>query len=134
MADLGLQLLTEIADVLARECPLEGGWHATRLATPNFPVGYIDLTDSEPQRGQCHYAERHSGVITVWTRASKDRAANPAEAYRLSELAHRKLGEAVLSTPLMRVASFEAGTLRPLNPGGLDWGRAFTFTALTYEV
>lgn len=135
MADHGLQLMQAIDRVLAAAVPLAGGWHATRLATPVYPVGYIDLTSSEPRRGQAFYAEQHRGVISVWTRAAEGEIASPAEAFTLSEAAHRLLGAAVLSSPGFVVQQFQCGQLTPRPPAdGLTWGRSFTFSANTHEV
>lgn len=135
MADHALMLMQVIDAVLKAQVPLAGGWHATRLASPTYPVGYIDLTSSGPQRGQGFYAEQHRGVISIWTRAAEGAIADPIEAFRLSEQAHRLLGAAVLSAPGFVVQQFQCGQLTPRPPAdGLTWGRAFTFSAVTYEV
>lgn len=135
MADHGLQLMQTIQSVLDAQVPLAGGWHATRLETPTYPVGFIDLTASAPQRGQGFYAERHRGVISVWTRVAEGEIASPAESFRLSEAAHRLLGAAVLSSPGFVVQQFQCGQLTPRPPAdGLTWGRSFIFTAQTHEV
>lgn len=134
MADHGSQLMIEINRVLVEQVPLAGGWHAARQKKPSFPVGYIDLTMSDPQRGQGSYMERHTGVISIWTRGSDTRPPDPYPVMQLSEAAHRLLGAAVLSTPELIVMQFQCGALVPQNSGGPDWGRVFTFSAITYEV
>ena len=134
MADHGLQLMQAIQTVLDAAMPLAGGWRATRLETPVYPVGYINLTSSDPQRGQAYYSERHRGVISVWTRATAEKSASPAECFRLCEQAHRLLGAAVLSSADLVVQQFQCGVMTPQNPDGLTWGRAFSFTAQTHEV
>lgn len=133
MADLGLQFMQQVSDVLISQVPLEGGWHATRLDSPVFPIGYIDITSSVPIRGQKYYSERQTGVISIWTRASKTRPADPAKVFILTEQAHRLLGAAILSTPTMAVLQFQCGALTPQNRGS-DWGRTFTISAITHEV
>lgn len=135
MADHALKLMQAIDAVLKAQVPLTGGWHANRLETPSYPVGYIDLTSSTPQRGQAFYAEAHRGVISVWTRPPEGKSPDPIEAFRLSEQAHRLLGAAVLSSPGFVVQQFQCGQLTPRPPAdGLTWGRAFIFSAITYEV
>lgn len=131
MADHALLLMQAIQRALDAEVPLAGGWLATRVETPTYPVGYIDLTQSTPLRGQGFYAEQHRGVISVWSRVSPP---HPAEAFRLSEQAHRLLGAAVLSQPGFVVQQFQCGAMTPQNPDGLTWGRSFIFTAITHEV
>lgn len=131
VADHALLLMQAIETVLKAQVPLTGGWHATRLETPDYPVGYIDLTESDPIRGQRFYAEAHRGVISVWSRT---KPASPAEAFRLSKQAHRLLGAAILSQPGFVVQQFQCGAMTPQNPDGLTWGRSFIFTAITHEV
>ena len=134
MADHALTLLQAIQTVLDGQVPLAGGWHATRLESPAYPVGYVYLTSSTPVRGQAFYAEQHRGIISVWSRKTINNAPHPAEAFRLSEQAHRLLGAAVLSTPGFVVQQFQCGAMTPQNPDGLTWGRSFIFTAQTHEV
>lgn len=134
MADHALMLMQAIQRVLDAEVPLAGGWLATRIETPTWPVGYIDLTLSEPLRGPCFYAERHRGIVSVWSRKMVNNVPNPAEAFRISEQAHRLLGAAVLSSPGFVVQQFQCGAMTPQNPDGLTWGRSFIFTATTHEV
>ena len=134
MADHALMLMQAIQRVLDAEVPLAGGWLATRIETPTYPVGYIDLTLSEPLRGPCFYAERHRGIISAWSRKKVNNVVNPAEAFRLSEQAHRRLGAAVLSSSGFVVQQFQCGAMTPQNPDGLTWGRSFIFTATTHEV
>lgn len=135
MADHGLSLMQAIDTVLRAQVPLAGGWHATRIESPAYPVGYIDLTSSAPQRGQGYYAELHRGVVSIWTRAPAGQIASPAEVFDLSERAHRLLGSAVLSSGSFVVQQFQCGALTPRPPDdGLTWGRIFTFSALTHEV
>lgn len=62
MADHALMLLQSIQSVLDAQVPLAGGWMATRLDTPTYPFGTIDMTSSTPVRGQAFYAEQHRGV------------------------------------------------------------------------
>lgn len=123
-----------IQTALEAQVPLAGGWRATRLETPTYPVGYINLTSSDPVRGPAFYAERHRGVVSVWTRSSREEAASPLECFRLSEQAHRLLGAAVLSSAGLIVQQFQCGAMTPQNPDGLTWGRSFIFTAQTHEV
>lgn len=134
MADHALLLMQAIQRALDAELPLAGGWLATRIETPSWPVGYIDLTLSEPMRGPCFYAERHRGIVSVWSRKKVNNVVNPAEAFHLSEQAHRLLGAAVLSSPGFVVQQFQCGAMTPQNPDGLTWGRSFIFTAITHEV
>ena len=134
MADHALMLMQAIQRVLDAEVPLAGGWLATRIEAPIWPVGYIDLTMSEPLRGPCFYAERHRGIVSVWSRKTVSNVPNPAEAFQLSEQAHRILGAAVLSSPGFVVQQFQCGAMMPQNPDGLTWGRSFIFTATTHEV
>lgn len=134
MADHALRLMQAIEGVLMASVPLAGGWRATRLETPVYPVGYINMTSSTPLRGQAFYSEQHRGVVSVWHRAPKERAASPIEAFRLSEAAHRQLGAAILSQPGFVVQQFQCGAMTPQNPDGLTWGRSFIFTAITHEV
>lgn len=134
MADHALRLLQAIQTVLDAQVPLAGGWRATRLETPVYPVGYINMTSSDPLRGQAFYAEQHRGVVSVWHRAAAGQAASPTEAFRLSEAAHRLLGAAILSQPGFVVQQFQCGAMTPQNPDGLTWGRSFIFTATTHEV
>ena len=81
MADHALLLMQAIQRALDAELPLAGGWLATRIETPSWPVGYIDLTLSEPMRGPCFYAERHRGIVSVWSRKTVSNVPNPAEAF-----------------------------------------------------
>lgn len=134
MPDHALTLMQAIQAALETDVPIDGGWHATRLDQPTFPVGYIDLTSSTPIRGQAFYAERHTGIISVWSRKKINDVASPVEAFQLSEAAHRLLGAAVLSSPSFVVQQFQCGVLTPRNPDGLTWGRLFQFTAQTHEV
>lgn len=132
--DHALRLMAAIDATLKAQLPLAGGWRATRLATPVYPVGYIDVTSSVPRRGQGYYGETHRGVVSVWTRADKEQDANPREAFRLCNEAHTILGQAVLSANGLTVTQFSCGAMTPQNPDGLTWGRSFTFTAITHEV
>jgi hypothetical protein len=134
MADHGLILMQRIQAVLDAQVPLAGGWLATRIETPTYPVGFINLTASVPQRGQGYYAEQHRGVVSVWSRKTINNVPHPVEAFQLSEQAHRLLGVAVLSVPGFIVQQFQCGAMTPQNPDGLTWGRSFIFTATTYEV
>lgn len=134
MADHGLMLMQAIQGVLDTQVPLAGGWLATRIETPTYPVGFIDLTQSTPQRGQGYYAEQHRGVISVWSRKKINAVPHPIEAFQLSEQAHRLLGAAVLSSAGFIVQQFQCGAMTPQNPDGLTWGRSFIFTAQTHEV
>lgn len=134
MADHALTLMQAIQSVLDAQVPLAGGWLATRIETPTYPVGFIDLTASTPLRGQGFYAEQHRGVVSVWSRKTVNNVPHPAEAFRLSEQAHRLLGAAVLSSPGFVVQQFQCGAMTPQNPDGLTWGRSFIFTATTHEV
>lgn len=135
MADHALILMQAIQAVLDAQVPLAGGWLATRIETPTYPVGFIDLTSSAPVRGQAFYAERHRGVISVWSRKRVNNAPNPVEAFQLSEEAHRLLGAAVLSSGNLVVQQFQCGVMTPRPPeDGLTWGRSFIFTATTHEV
>ncbi|RJL08414.1 hypothetical protein [Paracoccus siganidrum] len=134
MADHGLQLMQAIDAVLRAQVPLAGGWHATRLGTPIYPVGYVDLTSSTPMRGEGFYAEQHRGVVSLWSRKRVNNLAHPAEAFRLCEQAHRLLGAAVLSSADLVVQQFQCGAMTPRNPDGVTWGRSFTFSAITHEV
>lgn len=132
--DHALTLLASIEEVLSASVPMAGGWLATRIETPEYPFGTIDLTSSTPVRGQRFYAEQHRGVISVWSRKSVNSVPSPVEAFQLSEAAHRLLGAAVLSNPGFVVQQFQCGVLTPRNPDGLTWGRSFIFTATTHEV
>lgn len=114
--------------------PLTGDWRATRLSTPVYPVGYINITASDPRRGQGYYGETHRGVVSVWTRAAKEADANPRQAFTLCDQAHTILGQARLSANGLTVTQFACGAMTPQNPDGLTWGRSFTFTAITHEV
>lgn len=134
MADHALMLMQAIEAVLKAQVPLIGGWHATRLETTVYPVGYIDLTQSDPVRGQRFYMETHRGVVSVWTRPAPGQPTGPAQALRLSKQAHYLLGAAVLSSPRFVVQQFQCGAMTPQNPDGLTWGRSFIFTATTHEV
>lgn len=134
MADHGLLLMQRIQAVLDAQVPLAGGWLATRIETPTYPVGFINLAASTPQRGQRFYAEQHRGVIGVWSRKAISNVPHPAEAFTLSEQAHRLLGAAVLSVSGFVVQQFQCGAMTPQQPDGLTWGRSFIFTATTHEV
>lgn len=134
MADHALVLMQAVEAELIAEIPLTGGWRATRLETPVYPVGYINVTSSTPLRGQEYYGERHRGVISVWTRAARDADAHPAQAFRLCADAHTILGQAALTIPGFQVSQFACGAMTPQNPDGLTWGRSFIFTAVTHEV
>ena len=134
MADHALMLLQSIQSVLDAQVPLAGGWMATRLDTPTYPFGTIDMSSSTPVRGQAFYAEQHRGVVSVWSRKKINSTPSPVEAFQLSEAAHRLLGAAVLSKPGFVVQQFQCGVLTPRNPDGLTWGRSFIFTATTHEV
>ena len=132
--DHALTLLASIEGALSAGVPMAGGWLATRIETPQYPFGTIDMISSTPMRGQRFYAERHRGVISVWSRATVNNAPHPAEAFRLSEAAHRILGQVGLSGGGLTVTNFDCGALAPRNPDGITWGRSFTFTAITHEV
>ena len=135
MADHALTLMRAIQSVLDAQVPLAGGWLATRIETPTYPVGFIDLTSSAPIRGQAFYAEQHRGVVSVWSRKKVSNVPSPFEAFQLSEAAHRLLGSAVLSSAGMVVQQFQCGVMTPRSPDdGLTWGRSFVFTATTHEV
>ena len=135
MPDHGLTLMQAVQAVLDAQVPLAGGWLATRVKTPTYPVGFIDLTSSTPVRGQAFYAERHRGVISVWSRKTINSVPSPVEAFQRSEVAHRLLGAAVLSTAGFVVQQFQCGVMTPRPPeDGLTWGRSFVFTATTHEV
>lgn len=134
MADHASRLMASIEAVLLAQMPLAGGWHATRLETPTYPVGYIDITSSTPRRGQGYYGEAHRGVISVWTKAAPNTKPNPRQAFTLCDQAHTILGQARLSANGLTVTQFACGAMTPQNPDGLTWGRAFIFTAITHEV
>lgn len=134
MADHALRLMAAIETVLKAELPLAGGWLATRIETPTYPVGFIDITRSDPRRGQAYYGEDHRGVISVWAKAGPNEAPNPRQAFRLCNEAHTLLGQAILSAPGFTVQQFQCGAMTPQNPDGLTWGRSFIFTAITHEV
>lgn len=134
MADHALRLMAAIETVLKAELPLAGDWLATRIETPIYPVGFIDITNSIPRRGQGYYGEAHRGVISVWTRTPQGEAANPRRAFTLCNEAHTLLGQAILSAPGFTVQQFQCGAMTPQNPDGLTWGRSFIFTAITHEV
>lgn len=134
MADHALRLMAAIETVLKAELPLAGGWLATRIETPTYPVGFIDVTSSAPRRGQAYYGEDHRGVISVWTRAGEGEAPNPRQAFMLCDQAHTILGQAVLGFEGLTVSQFACGAMTPQNPDGLTWGRSFIFTAITHEV
>lgn len=134
MDDHASRLMASIETVLKAQLPLAGGWRATRLATPTYPVGYINITSSNPQRGQGYYGEAHRGVISVWTRAAAEVQSNPRLAFSLCNQAHTILGQAILSAYGLTVSQFACGVMTPQNPDGLTWGRSFTFTAITHEV
>lgn len=134
MADHALTLMQAIQNALDTQVPLAGGWLATRIETPAYPVGFIDLTQSTPIRGQAFYAEQHRGIVSVWSRKKVNSVPHPAEAFRLSEEAHRLLGSSVLSSAGFIVQQFQCGAMTPQNPDGLTWGRSFIFTATTHEV
>ena len=132
--DHALRLMRAVQEALEAGLPLDGGWRATRLETPIYPVGYINVTSSTPMRGQAYYAEQHRGVVSVWTRASRAEAANPAQCFNLCNDAHTILGQAILSASGFQVSQFACGAMTPQNPDGLTWGRSFFFTATTHEV
>lgn len=135
MADHALTLMQAIQSVLDSQVPLAGRWLATRIETPTYPVGFIDLTSSVPIRGQAFYAEQHRGVVSVWSRKTVSNVPSPVEAFQLSEAAHRLLGSAVLSSGNLIVQQFQCGVMTPRSPDdGLTWGRSFVFTATTHEV
>lgn len=134
MADHALRLMSAIETVLKAELPLAGDWLATRIDSPIYPVGFIDITRSDPRRGQGYYAEDHRGVISVWTRAAEGEKPNPRRAFALCNDAHTILGQAVLGFEGLTVSQFACGAMTPQNPGGLTWGRSFIFTAITHEV
>ena len=50
--DHSLTLLALIEEALSAGVPLAGGWLATRIETPEYPFGTIDMTSSTPMRGQ----------------------------------------------------------------------------------
>lgn len=134
MIDHASTLMSAVQRVLQVGLPLSGGWHATRLETPSYPVGYINVTSSTPVRGQQFYAERHRGVVSVWTRAPAAEVASPSEAFRICNDAHTILGQAVFAITGLQVSQFACGAMTPQNPDGLTWGRSFVFTAMTNEV
>ena len=134
MMDHALTLLALIEGALSDDVPLAGGWLATRIETPEYPFGTVDMVSSTPIRGQAFYMEQHRGVISVWSRATVNNAPHPAEAFRLSEAAHRILGQVGLSGGGLTVTNVDCGALAPRNPDGITWGRSFTFTAITHEV
>lgn len=134
MADHALRLMQAVQAVLDADLPLAGGWRATRLKTPTYPVGYINVTGSTPLRGQAYYGEQHRGVVSVWTRATTEQAASPVQAFTICADAHTILGQAALIIPDFQVSQFACGAMTPQNPDGLTWGRSFTFTAITHEV
>lgn len=133
MADHALMLLQSIQSVLDAQVPLAGGWLATRLETPTYPFGTIDLTSSTPGRGQTHFTQNHTGIVSVWSRKRVNEVASPTEAFHLSEAAMLALNAADLITTEIRVRKFNCGSLIPANPDGITWGRRFTFTASTEE-
>lgn len=133
MADHGLRLMQAIQTVLDEQVPLAGGWQATRLKSPRYPVGYIDLTGSTPGHGVDRYTENHRGVISVWHQPPEDQQPHPAEAFRLSHLAHVALSTVADTQGDFTIQRLNIGPLVPSNPDGLTWGRTFTFTATTYE-
>ncbi|MCV2448460.1 hypothetical protein [Paracoccus sp. DMF] len=135
MADHALTLMQAIQSMLDSQVSLAGGWLATRIETPDYPVGFIDLTSSVPVRGQAFYAEQHRGVVSVWSRKTVSTVPSPVEAFQLSEAAHRLLGSSVLSSGNLIVQQFQCGVMTPRSPDdGLTWGRSFVFTATTHEV
>lgn len=131
--DQALQLMRSIEAALSISVPLDGGWRATRLETPTYPVGYLDITRSSPIRGHGYYAESHRGIVSVWTRADTNAAANPAQAFTLAKLAQQTLSTAVLSTADLTVLQFSCEDFTSQNPDGLTWGRSFIFQATTQE-
>lgn len=133
MADHALRLMQAIQTILEAEVPLAGGWHATRLESPDWPVGYIDLTGSTPGHGVDRYTEEHRGVVSVWHRPPDGLAPHPAEAFRLSNLAHVALSAVLPGNGEFTIQRLSVGPLVPSNPDGITWGRTFTFTATTYE-
>lgn len=132
--DHGLTLLRSIEAKLLTAVPLTGGWHATRLKTHGWPVGYIDLTGSAPVRGQAYYREEHRGVISVYTRTPEGQVPSPYEAFTLSKQAHVALQGGFASVePGFEITQFSCGELSPRNEDA-TWGRAFIFTAITHRV
>jgi hypothetical protein len=134
MADHASLLMAAVEAVLKAQLPLTGGWRASRIETPVYPVGFINITASTPRRGQGYYGEDHRGVISVWTRAAAGTQPNPRQAFALCNDAHSILGQAPLTIPGLSVAQFACGAMTPQNPDGLTWGRSFIFTATTHEV
>lgn len=134
MADHASLLLGAVQALLTARLPLAGGWHAGRLETPTYPVGYIDLTQSTPLRGQGYYGEDHRGVISIWTRADQGEPVSPLPAFRLCNDAHTILGQEAPKPVGLTVSRFTCGAMTPQNPDGLTWGRSFIFTATTHEV
>lgn len=130
MADHALLLMQAIEAALMAAVPLAGGWHATRLETPSYPVGYIDLTGSNPGHGQRGYTETHRGVVSVWTQPEP---ITPEQAMQLSKAAHLALGAGIIPQGNIAIKDLHVGPLIPSNPDALTWGRTFTFTATTYE-
>lgn len=133
MADHAIQLMRAIQDVLEEHVPIAGGWHATRLDQPTFPVGYLDVTSSVPGLCSTKYVETHSGVVSVWSRKVINGIASPIEAFELSHAAHEALSAERMTMDGFTIRNLSIGPLRPANPDGITWGRTFTFTATTNE-
>lgn len=132
--DHALEVLKAITAVLQSECPLAGGWLAVRVQEPSYPFGTIDITSSEPLRGQKYYGERHTGVVAIWSKTLEGRRPDPARVFQLCAKAHRALGAAVYGGDL-QITSLAPGIMTPRSdPDGATFGRSFTFTAVTHEV
>ncbi|SEU03260.1 hypothetical protein [Paracoccus homiensis] len=131
MADQALQLMQSVQAAL--EAGMSLTWRATRLETPTYPVGYLNITSSTPIRGHGYYAERHRGVVSVWTKATKETAASPVQAFTLAKQAQQILSAAVLSTDDLTVLQFSCEDFTSQNPDGLTWGRSFIFQSVTQE-
>lgn len=134
MADHGFLLWQSIEARLQSAAPVAGGWHATRLEKPNYPVGYFDLTQSVPVRGQAYYREEHEGLISVYSRQTRNGVLTPEEAFQLSYTALVALQEGVPSiAPGFEITKFSCGRMIPRQVEA-SWGRQFFFSAITHEV
>lgn len=132
--DHASELLKAVTTVLQANVPMAGDWLAIRVSEPAYPFGTIDVTASEPQRGQGYYSERHTGVISVWCKTAESGVAALAQCYQLCNDAHTILGSIVFNAAL-QITSFAPGTMVPRSdPDGATFGRSFTFTAITHEV
>lgn len=133
MADHALTLMQAIEAILKAQVPLAGGWLSTRLETPTYPVGFIDLTSSDPGHGNNRYTEDHRGVISVWSQKTLNKKPHPAEAFKLSAQAREAISQASGGQGGLIIRKLKVGTLVPVNRDGITWGRSFVFTATTYE-